>query len=241
LLWTEISSIAAIKAELMKCGFFFKNGKSPGQCHVGYVDEATGQLVCSTHLKDGEKRGPAFDALRGYNNDEKAKDKCARPAPAILHVMAHIPQADATKQAFADAYARTQVKTYSNSKGDPAGVSKHWEKFHSLALMAFVCHLNHWGVAYAKGKGKGVVNEVMATLKAPASANAAFDIEYAKAHYKYMIDTVIPHFAAKQDTQKKKDDKTASLTKSLKTDYKKFLIDLGKSVDGITFPDVTKG
>lgn len=239
LLWTEVSSVGAIKAEMMNCGFFYKNGKAPGQCHVGYVDEATGKVEFSSHFKEGVVRGPAFDAVRGYDNDEKKKDKCTRAAPAILHVMAHIPQADSTKQAFADAYARAQIKTY--SKGDPAGVSKHWDKFHSLALMAFVCHLNHWGVAYAKGKGKGVVNEVMATLKVPASASAKFDVEYAKAHYDYMINTVIPYFAAKKTDQDKKDATKAALTLSLKTDYKKFLIGLGKSVDGIVFPDVTKG
>jgi hypothetical protein len=242
-LWTEISSVEAIKAELMKCGFFYKNGIDDGKCHVGYVDETTGKVVFSTHLKSGEKRGPAFDALRGYNNDEKKSKPSPRPAPAIIHVMAHIPQSDATKQAFADAYVRAQVQTYAKKKGDPAGVSKHWEKFYSLSLMAFVCHLNHWGPGHARGKGKGVVNEVMATLKAPTAANSQFDIEYAKAHYNYMLDTVIPYLADndKNDTQEKKDAAKKALTGSLNTDYKKFLIGLGKSVDGITFPDITRG
>lgn len=238
-LWTEVSSVAAIKAEFVKCGFFYKNGKYAGQCIVGYVDEATGKLIVSSYT--GGTRGPAFDAVRGYDDDEKKKKPEPRPAPAILHVMAAISKADATKQAFADAYVRAQVKVYTGTKGDPAGVSKHWDKFHSLALMSFICHLNHWGIAYAYGKGKGVVNEVMATLKAPAVPSAKFDIEYAKAHYKYMTDVVIPHFVAKKDTAEKQASVKTALTGSLNTDYKKFLIGLGKTVDGITFPDVTQG
>lgn len=121
------------------------------------------------------------------------------------------------------------MKTY--AKGDPAGVSKHWQKIKSLSLMSFVCHLNHWGVAYAQGKTKsGVVDEVMKTLSAPSSPSADFDITYAKAHYKYMIEVALPYYKSKG---------YGDHTPSLKTDYKKFLIGLGKSVDGITFPDVT--